>query len=282
MTKTGSFWFGCCAVFALMALASCSNESGSPSATNVAPTKPVPTDPLSDARTVTDAYLQAVRIIEVPEGKAAVAANSWGGRFTAFAPRDLPSIKVASTLFDGLFDTDIPGVKGYRRLLQASIISAGQTDDEKIRGEAGTPAGAVKEGKYVAVAYMDAASKKWMVFALVPATDVAGEISKTREYIESHKLPSAEKAFYRIIAFYQILDGKFGDARMAIDSSKRLQYDSGSDYKKLTHKLQSLGASSAQISEAMAKFREQDRASAAHFEDILAQYEAFVSAVTAK
>ncbi len=73
-------------------------------------------DPLSEAKASTDAYLRAIRIVEVPDGKAELARHGWEGVFPQFAPKQLPVIKETTTLFEGVFDTDVPNIKGYKRL----------------------------------------------------------------------------------------------------------------------------------------------------------------------
>ena len=163
-------------------------------------------EPLSDAKASTDAYLRAIRIVEVPDGKADLARHGWAGVFPQFAPERLPVIKETTTLFEGVFDTDVPNIKGYKRLLQVTEVSQGPTRLEQLLNEPGPPAGALKHEKYMAVAYMDQSSKKWRIYSFAPAADTAREAASAREW--ATKEDGVHPKFkYRNLAHWLILDG---------------------------------------------------------------------------
>jgi hypothetical protein len=177
-------------------------------------------DDLADAKAATDAYFQGRQIVEVTEGKNLMAANSWGAEFPNFAERDMLVFKDSKVLFDGLFDTDVPGVKGFKRLMQVTLVSQGRTEMDRLLGRPGTPAGATTDEKWMAIVFQDRTTKKWKVLSSRKAADTRFEAEAiTKRITMDSSVPMSIR--YRQAAFWLLLDGKVAEASKAIDESKK-------------------------------------------------------------
>jgi len=94
------------------------------------------------AQETVDKYLKGMSIFELSEGKQMVAATSW--------PQwgNKPVLLKYETVFEGMFNTDISTIKGYKRLVDAWVKS-----------EAGTPL----PRRVLLIAYPGARDKEWRV-----------------------------------------------------------------------------------------------------------------------
>jgi hypothetical protein len=118
-----------------------------------APVPPPPVvDDLTAARDATDTFLKGVKIDDLPEGKEMLSRVQWitgeADNGQNFYVR--PKYTTATTIFEKLFDTDTPGVQGYKRLLDMNAVS-----------EAGTPLLV----RYIMIAYKDQHTNQWKVLA---------------------------------------------------------------------------------------------------------------------
>jgi hypothetical protein len=147
------------------------------------------TDP--DAVRNADAFLTALKIFELAEGKQAVAETSWPGYMD-----QLPVLLNAEKLFDGMFATDAPGIVGYKRLLQAKV----QSQEE----------GELTE-KYLLISYREKQSGKWRVWAFIKIAgiDVDHEIESAKEALKQY-------ANYRNYAFWLGIGGRLLTAKQAL------------------------------------------------------------------
>jgi|ERR1700730_10336330 len=164
------------------------------------------TDP--DAVKNADAFLGALKIFELAEGKQAVAETSWPGYMD-----QLPTLLNAEKLFDGMFATDAPGIVGYKRLIQA-----------KVQSQEG---GELTE-KYLLISYRDKQSGKWRVWAFIKIAgiDVDHEIEAAKEALKQH-------ANYRNYAFWLGIGGRLLTAKQALALVSPTTYsgDQGAYYK---------------------------------------------------
>jgi hypothetical protein len=162
----------------------------------------------SDAVKNADAFLSALKIMELAEGKQAVAETSWPGYMD-----QLPVLLNANKLFDGMFATDAAGIIGYKRLVQA-----------KIQSQEG---GELTE-KYLLISYRDKQSGRWRVWAFVKIAgiDVDHEIEAAREALK-------EYANYRNYAFWLGIGGRLLAAKQALGLVSPTTYsgDRGASYK---------------------------------------------------
>jgi len=82
------------------------------------PQPPPRKDDLTSAREATDRFLNGVKLAELPEGRQLLSETQWitgdadNGENFYLRPR----FTEVTSLFEKLFDTDVPGVQGYKRL----------------------------------------------------------------------------------------------------------------------------------------------------------------------
>jgi flagellar biosynthesis GTPase FlhF len=151
-----------------------------------------------EARKTAEAFLAAVKIAEVPEGLQAARDAAWH-------IGNLPVLLEYTTLFEGMFDTDIAGIRGYKRLLETKIQSKG-----------GVPLTA----KYILISYKDRTSGKWKVFDFreLEATSAEEEAAAAKRDLGDTKYIK-DQFNYRNYAYWLILSGRLREAGQAIHTS---------------------------------------------------------------
>ena len=112
------------------------------------------TDPT--ASKLADTFLTGVKLIDMPEGKKMLTDTVWNDP----DGDEYPLLTEASTLFEGMFSTDVSDLQGYKRLVEVKGMS-----------KSGTPL--VK--RYILVAYKDINSGKWKVLHFSEAADLEHE-----------------------------------------------------------------------------------------------------------
>jgi len=118
----------------------------------------------SDAAKAADAYLTAVKIAVLAEGKQALSQLTW-----SWSGQDpYPSYTEITTLFEGMFSTDVAHVSGYKRLVDLKAL---------------TESGGVVTKQYMLIAYPEAASGKWKIAAFRKAYDTSQAIADTKPVI---------------------------------------------------------------------------------------------------
>ena len=166
-----------------------------------------------------DTFLTGVKLMELPEGKQMLAETIWED----LDRRRYPVFTDASTLFEGMFSTDIPGLQGYKRLIELKALS-----------EAGIPL--VK--RYILIAYKDNTSGKWKVLEFREAEDLdhearaagkraAGENPGTREFPDLHLTP--DQFTYRDYGYWSLLAGKISQAKAAYQKASELNRQNPQD-----------------------------------------------------
>ena len=76
---------------------------------------------LEDVQKTTTELLQALKILDLPEGKEMLADLVFE------ASTGFPVVSSSNLLFEKLFDTDIDGIKGYKALLEIQTLSKANT-----------------------------------------------------------------------------------------------------------------------------------------------------------
>jgi hypothetical protein len=180
---------------------------------------PVLADQQANAAKAADAFLQGVRIMDVPEGKKTIAANSWGGTFPVLAIRSLPVFSEATTLYEGMFPSDSEGVEGYKRLIEMKVSSPREID--VILEKRVPPEGQLRVRRYLLIAYKDKSSGTWRIFDLGESVDLEKEIAFARQELTTTTLPEP-KYKQRRLGHFLILDGKLMAARAAFQASLQL------------------------------------------------------------
>ena len=156
-------------------------------------------------------FLQGVKIAELPEGKTLLADTQWivgdadyGKHFYS-----RPDHKDATSIFAGLFETDVPGVKGYKELFDMTAI---------------TKAATTKELKFLVIAFKDLTTQQWKIMGSVDnsddesAIDVASQIDFFKAHLDDTKYSSARDN-YASYGHWLLLGGRLLEARAALTSA---------------------------------------------------------------
>jgi len=153
-----------------------------------------------DAAKTADNFLAALKIFELPEGKQAVAESSWSANLDK-----LPVLLEEEKLFEGMLSTDVPGVVGYKRLIQARVQSQG---------------GLPLTEKYLLVSYKDQQMGKWKIweFRKISGTDVEHEIDAAKQEI-GHSESLKDQFTYRNYAYWLALGGRLLAAKEALETA---------------------------------------------------------------
>jgi hypothetical protein len=169
----------------------------------VAPAAHAPAvDDLAAARNATDTFLLGIKTADLPEGKEMLRDLQWitGEADVGFYER--PTFTEDRTIFEKLFDTDLPGVQGYKRLLEMTAVS-----------EAGTPLLL----RYLMIAYKDRHAEKWRVLFTGTGKRIAIDDMVTWS---SKGLPGSSEQFrYMYYGFWLLLAGQIKEAKQALITS---------------------------------------------------------------
>ena len=164
-------------------------------------------DELTSAREATEKFLNGVKLAELPEGKQLLSETQWitgeadNGKNFYFRPR----FTEVTSLFEKLFDTDVPGVQGYKRLLDMKAVS-----------EAGTPL----LTRYFMVAFKDRRTNKWKVLdtGTDEDADVDRQVAHAGQRLHETGLIS-EQDNYLIYGHWLLLAGRTKEARDALTTA---------------------------------------------------------------
>lgn len=183
--------------------ASCPVYEPTQSASNKSETPASDARVLSEAAKAADDFLQGVKLIELPEGKKLLLQTQWivgdadyGENFYS-----RPEFTAATTLYEGLFNTDISGVQGFKRLVQMQAVS-----------KAGTPLML----KYIMIAYKDLASKKWKILLTgTGGLDVDHEADAAARDINNTRITSLQDNYARY-GQWALCAGRIQEAKRAL------------------------------------------------------------------
>jgi tetratricopeptide (TPR) repeat protein len=152
------------------------------------------------ASEVADKFLGGAKIIELPEGKKAVTQTMWPIRFRiSFST---PVFNRYTTVFEGLFDTDVSGVEGYKRIV-----------DIEGRNEAGT----TLTTRFMLILYQDQTDKSWRVITFAKSQDVDHAVGYFRQITDQDKENVGYN--YYILGLSLIDAGKLSEARETFKKS---------------------------------------------------------------
>jgi len=151
--------------------------------------------------------MNGLKLAELPEGRQTLSETQWitgdadNGQNFYFRPR----FTEVTSLFEKLFDTDVPGVQGYKRLLEMKAVS-----------EAGTPL----LTRYFMVAFKDRSSNKWKV--LDTGTDEDAHVDRQVAFFRErlHKTDfTSEQENYLSYGHWLLLSGQTKEARDALTTA---------------------------------------------------------------
>lgn len=154
------------------------------------------------ASKVADRYLNSIKLIDLPEGKKMLSETEWEKP----AYNNYPVFTEVSTLFEGMFSTDIAGIQGYKRLIELKAVS-----------KAGTP---LLE-RYILISYKDKGSQKWKVFGFTTGTDVEYWVQATAKRLGDTRFLS-DQLNYRLYGYHLLLAGKINQAKEAFQKASQL------------------------------------------------------------
>jgi len=161
-------------------------------------------DDLSAARSATDTFLKGIKIADLPEGREMMREVQWITGELEIGLYEKPTFTEDTTVFEKLFDTDIPGVQGYKRLVEMTAVS-----------EARTPLLV----RYLMIAYKDQRTKQWKV--LFTGTGVRIDIDKmVTEIGNDLRTPThSEQFIYSYYGFWLLMAGRLKEAKQALSTS---------------------------------------------------------------
>lgn len=146
---------------------------------------------LEDAQKNTADFLQALKILDLPEGKEMLS------KVVFKSSKSFPVVSSSNILFEKLFDTDIDGIKGYKGLLEIQSLS-----------RANTPLTL----RYLLISYLDKKDNKWKVFEFRKTIDIENEIFYAKKALTSETDSRKPQYRYRNLGYWQILKGELLDS----------------------------------------------------------------------
>lgn len=164
-----------------------------------------------------DTFLKGVKLIDLPEGKALLARSQWitgdadnGANFYA-----RPVYTKAKTIFEALFDTDLPGIVGYKRLMEMDAVSETRT---------------TLRLRFIAIAYSDKKTGDWKV--LGTGTNDSIDIERNVQYFEQNLADtrySSEQDNYLTYGNWLFRAGRIRDAKEVLLKARGARQFSDSD-----------------------------------------------------
>jgi len=144
---------------------------------------------LKEAGKIADKFFQALTLLDQPEGKEMLNGITFDGN------SEYPVLSSSNILYENLFDTDVSGVKGYKRLAMIKATSRADTPIEL---------------RYILISYKDLTDNRWKIFAFREALDISEEVRAAKSHIEppSSIDPRKLQSKYRNLAYWEIMDGK--------------------------------------------------------------------------
>lgn len=144
------------------------------------------------AEATVNKYLDAVNLIDFPEGKSIIREYSWDVSSVNF-----PQIISYTKIFSSTFDTDVSGIQGYKQYLNMKVTSKGGFSLNK---------------KYMIICYKSAKLGNWKVFGFREAIDVELEVLGAKDRLTDTKYTKAQYN-YRNYGYWLLMAGKPLEAR---------------------------------------------------------------------
>ncbi len=171
------------------------------------PQFPPQKDDLTSARESTDSFLNGLKLSELPEGRQLLLETQWITGAADYGENfyHRPRFTEVTSIFEKLFDTDVPGVQGYKRLLDMKAVS-----------EARTPL----LTRYFMVAFKDRRTNKWKV--LDTGTEEDADVDRQVTYFGQrlHKTDfTPEQDNYLSYGRWLLLAGRTKEAREALKTA---------------------------------------------------------------
>jgi hypothetical protein len=164
-------------------------------------------DDLTAARDASDAFLKGVKIADLPEGKEVLSGAQWITGEADYGQNfyERPKYTTATTIYEKLFDTDMPGVQGYKRLLDMNAAS-----------EAGTPLLV----RYIMIAYKDQHTSQWKVLGTGTddSVDIDHNVAFSGQNLDDRT--RSEQQCYLTYGWWLLMAGRIKESRQALITAK--------------------------------------------------------------
>jgi hypothetical protein len=165
---------------------------------------------IEDAQKIAQDFIQALKIIDLPEGKELIKDLTFG------EIESFPIISSNKIIFEKLFNTDIPDIKGYKALMEIESISKAKTPLTL---------------RYILICYRHKKENKWKVFEFRESVDTQNEVDSNKlELTKSNKYIKIQYR-YRRLAYWQILNGDLMAAKTSfLNASKEAKADNDNKF----------------------------------------------------
>lgn len=166
---------------------------------------PIPVPPkepeLDKAKKAADQFLSGVQTSTLPEGKAFL-------RSTALSNIELPVLIDYRIIMETLFDTDIPSIQGFKRLMQTRVQS--EAGKELLK-------------QFILIAYRAIDSKEWKILEFTEAIDHERNFTFTKNKLDTNDFKYGSKPnTLRCLVYYSMMTGKLKIAREYFDQYNAL------------------------------------------------------------
>jgi len=101
-----------------------------------------------------------------------------------------------------LFETDIPGVKGYKVIVNCKLENNSHQ---------------FTDNRMMVVMYFDKERNKWAVFAIREVIDATNEYNIAKNDVEANKFYTKKEFVYKGLAYWCMMAGKLQDAKKYIE-----------------------------------------------------------------
>jgi hypothetical protein len=163
------------------------------------------------ARAVADKYLKGMVIADLPEGRQMISESAWPDWGSN------PVLLKHETIFEGMIDTDVPTIKGYKRLIDAQVES-----------QAGTPL----PQRHILVAYPNNQDKKWRVLVFSTGINVERQIASNEKSLGDTSYNTKDQINYRRLAYWYAAAGRLNDSYQAYKKAGDLNRKDPDNYTK--------------------------------------------------
>ncbi len=154
------------------------------------------------AKEVAEKFLEALKHFDSPEEKKTLEQTRWRETMK------FPEYRAIDTLSEAMFLTDVPGVRGYRRVVKLAIPRKG-----------GRPL--IK--RYMLIAYEDAKTKTWKVFDFCEYADAKQEAARAcDEKTLAGSDASTPQGCYVHCSYWLLMQGKIVEAEKAAKKANAL------------------------------------------------------------
>lgn len=162
---------------------------------------PLKESELDKVKKVADQFLLGVQTSTLPEGKTILKS-------TTLSNIELPVLINYRIILETLFDTDVPSIQGFKRLMQT-----------KVQSEAGTEL----SKQFVLIAYQAIDSKEWKVLEFTEAIDHERNFTYTKnKFVTNDFKYSSKSNTLRCLVYYSMMTGKLKIAREYLDKYNAL------------------------------------------------------------